>query len=106
MFSSAVQIIAKSFFDGLFMMFVFPTEQVCPDTSEVIAVVFVLIRARPPKDPHKHTHGVRYISVCCQGSHKPKFSGVQGPLQILGGPNRFSEGLKETFKGTFRNTSD
>ena len=36
--------------------------QVCPDTSEVIALVYVLIRARPPKDKHVHgLRGMRYV---------------------------------------------
>jgi len=38
--------------------------QVCPDTSEVIALVYVLIRARPPKD--KHVHGMRYVMIVKQ----------------------------------------
>ena len=34
--------------------------QVCPETSEVVALVFVLIRARPPKENKQpHTHGLR-----------------------------------------------
>lgn len=32
--------------------------QVCPDTSEVVALIHVLIRARPPRDK-KHVHGTR-----------------------------------------------
>ncbi|KAK2152086.1 hypothetical protein LSH36_340g06043 [Paralvinella palmiformis] len=43
--------------------------EVCPETSEVIALVFALIRARPPKE-NKHVHGVRTMPklyrTCCK----------------------------------------
>lgn len=46
------------------------SSQVSPDTSEVIAVVYVLIRARPPKDPHKHTHSGRSLPKLYQSRFK------------------------------------
>ncbi|KAK2177709.1 hypothetical protein NP493_583g02001 [Ridgeia piscesae] len=42
--------------------------EVCPDTSEVIALVYVLIRARPPKD--KHVHGMRSMPKLYESGFK------------------------------------
>lgn len=43
----------------------------CANASEVIAIVFVLIRARPPNYKKQHTpHGMRYLTKLYQSNLK------------------------------------